>query len=670
MDKTPALPRILLISQWPNIKNGEYELIEKIKRTGYTIKVVDFFGFDVATGVCLNEAILYQEFDFAISFHYDTPKFLNIPTFLWVANPLEFMHLRSDYRMVLLHHLRAYDEYLYNDSGILMTHIKNVVGSEWRDAGLEMFPSCSLRELVPPKVLAPRDVGTAHKVFYCGVNWERGIDRVGRAQGLLDILQEQDAADFYGPNKLEGISPWEGFSSYKGEIPFDGISMMRVMRQYGAVLAVSSPAHVRSETSSSRVFEGIAAGVPVISDENPHVKHLFGDLVYYFQGNNEEERARSILEALKAINENPAAARDRVMRAQILMAERFCFEPCFKRAQCHLRELVAARSSVMAGKQLEVFLLHHDADSEAPGGTRDFLNIKHVIEAAGHVTQLYNIRVHVTVCGSALSSRPELPPNVSLTELRALTNRNWDQLRLGEKVALLKVRADGDFVTFMTQFDYPMYDAFSKALDWFSEVPSERTNGLYIGGFFVSDLTQKAPSGTVGIVRNNSSVGLYRWTQNSLYEHQIGTLFFSKQLLYLLDHSLIGRLDVLLPISIIAAVSGQGLPIHRSRHITIRVQYSHFKRHYEAYCKATEKGFWAQHYELRTNYNHELNALYDIHHESAIAREIADQVSGHALPPAPPVDPAVHVVNSFICRLRPIYRGYKKLRNAVGLRVV
>lgn len=669
MNKNPVSPRILLISQWPNVKNGEYELIEKIKQTGYTIRVVDYFGFDVESGVCLNTASLHKDYDFAIAFHYDTPKFLNLLTFLWVANPLEFMHLRGDYRSVLLHHLRAYDEYLYNGSELLKRHIKNVVGSEWTDSQLEMFPACSQRELVPPKSLDQSGTETSHKVFYCGVNWERGIDRAGRAQGLLDILQEKEAADFYGPNKLEGISPWEGFSSYKGEIPFDGVSMTKVMRQYGAVLAVSSPAHIKSETSSSRVFEGIAAGVPVISDENPHVKHLFGDLVYYFSGGNEQERAQSVLAALQEINSNPTEARRRVIRAQELMAARFCFEPCFERAMSYRHELMVASSTTLAKKRLDVFLLHHDADPEAGNSISDFQNLQHVIQAAGKAAQLHKVQVRIIACGGTLPGLPELPDDVSLVEFKAedLTDRDWVKLRLGEKVALIMPNAQADFVTFLTQFDYAMYDAFTKALDWFAAAPAERSSGTHIGGFYVNDQSQAAPLGTAGILRNNTPTGLYRWTQNSLAEHQLSTLMFGVKALHLLEKDQIERFDVLLPISLIAAAVGQGLPSHRSRYILQRVKFGHFHRHYEAYRKATERGFWAQHYELQTNYNHELNALYDVHHESPIAREIVDQVSGHALPAMPPVDPAVHAVNGFISRLRPLYRYYKKLRDTVGL---
>jgi len=671
MSKQVTAARILLISQWPNVKNGEYELIEKIKQTDYKIVVIDYFGFDVDSGECLNKANLRVDFDFAISFHYDTPKFINLPTYLWVANPLEFMHLRDDYKTVILPHLRSYDDYLYNGSDTLKGHIRNVVGNEWRDSTLEMFPACSLRTMIPPKSLDKLEAESTHKVFYCGVNWERGTDQVGRAQDILDILQDKDAADFYGPDKLEGISPWEGFKSYKGEIPFDGVTMAQVMHKYGAVLAVSSPAHIKSRTSSSRVFEGLSAGVPVISDENYHVKKLFGDLVYYFKGDTEEHRAQSILEALRHINENPVEARDRVVRAQAIMAERYCFEPCFEKIISHVKKqcLTDAIASVDSIRHVDVFLVHHDPDPSSPGSGKKFHNAKHVIDAAIYTAEKLEIDVRITCCGGSPVELDDLllPPNVTWEhcDIQKLTAQNWDGLRLGEKVAMLGDKLTGDFTTFLTQFDFPNYDSFSKPIQWFDNEPKNRANAIYVGGFFVNDLTAKAPKGTLNILRNNASTSMYRWTQSSLAEHLLGTLFFARGSLELLAKEQVDRFDVLLPVSILASAAGRGYPIKRSRYILLRTQFGYFGPHYEAYGKAVEKGFWAQHYDLVTNYNHELNALYDIHHESAIACEIVNQVSGHALPLLLPIDPAVHMVNQFISRLRPIYRKLRTIKHSI-----
>ncbi|OIR10718.1 hypothetical protein GALL_74880 [mine drainage metagenome] len=663
--------RILLISQWPNVKNGEYELIEKIKQTGYKIAVVDYFGFDVTTGECLNRASLIDNYDFAISFHYDTPKFIDIPTYLWVANPLEFMHLRGDYRNVLMHHLRSYDDYLYNGSDTLKAHIKRVVGSKWMDSGLEMFPSCATSALTLPTGLADKNGVASRKIFYCGVNWERGIDRAGRAQGLLDILQQKQVAEFYGPDKLEGISPWAGFTSYKGEIPFDGVTMTRVMREYGAVLAVSSPAHMKSRTSSSRVFEGIAAGVPVISDENPHVRRLFGDLVYYFKGETEEERAATIIQALSQIIENPKDAEERVVKAQQIMASRMCFDPCFERILKVSKQYQKQEGHDF--KQVDIFLFHHDPDPLALGGSKEFNNFHHILRSAAFAAQARQAHVRVIYLTDGSSPEPsldELPANVEVVSfnLRDITDENWDRLRLGEKITLLSNKANADFVTFFTQFDFPHYDYFTKSLDWFAENELATVSGIHVGGFFINDLMLKAPLGTADILRNNTPSAMYQWTQNSFTEHQLAMITFSRGSLALIESDKVARFDSILPVVVIASAISSDLPVHRSRHIVVRVQYSHFKRHYEAYTCAASRGFWAQHYDLVTNYNHELNALYDLVHESPIGTLIADKVSGHALLSMPPIDPAVHVVNQFISRLRPLYRLFKKVRNVLQLK--
>jgi hypothetical protein len=359
-------PRLLLISQWPKVRNAEFELIEKIRKTGFDIAVVDFLGRDVATGNNLNDATLRDRYDFALSFHYDTPKFLDLPTFLWVANPLGYMHLRPDYRAAILDNLRAYDDYLYNGAPLLKQHVRQVVGSEWRDSGLHFYAATSREALQAPERQVA-DVARAARIFYCGINWERIEDRQGRAHGLLEHLQERNAADFFGPEKLEGFSTWQGFPSYRGEIPFDGVSLARSMREYGAVLALSSPAHLKSGTSSSRVFEGFAAGVPVISDHNPHVESLFGDLVWYFSGATDGERADSILAIRDEILASPRQAIERVRQAQALIAEKYCFEFTLAAAartarRWHSRTVGAIAATADAElPAIDVFLFRHDA---------------------------------------------------------------------------------------------------------------------------------------------------------------------------------------------------------------------------------------------------------------------------------------------------------------------
>ena len=207
------------------------------------------------------------------------------------------------------------------------------------------------------------------------------------------------------------------------------------------------------------------------------------------------------------------------------------------------------------------------------------------------------MNVRIIACGGEILNEAHLPHNVSLdlTLEQQIATNNWSRLRLGEKVSSLLPSAQADYITFITQFDFPNYDAFSKALDWFSCAPIEREKGVYVGGFYQNDLTLPAPSNSQTIFRNNSSDGLYRWSQNSLAEHQLATLMFGKKSTGVLNEPQIERLDVLLPVSIIAACEALNFPLHRSRHILYRIQVGHFHRHYDAYKRAVEKGFWAQH---------------------------------------------------------------------------
>jgi len=667
-----ATPRVLVISQWPKIKNAEYELIEKMRKTGYAITVVDFLGFDVATGECINDVLLPDRYDFAISFHYDTPKFLNLRTFLWVANPLEFMHFQSTYRVNLIQHLRAYDDYLFNGSALLKEHIRQVLGSEWRDNGLSLIGSASRSALVPPHPLGAAAVAAeASKVFYCGVNWERGVGKLGRAQGLLDVLQERGIADFYGPRKLEGIDPWAGFTSYRGEIPFDGASMFETMRQYGAVLAVSSPAHLKSRTASGRVFEGLVSGTPVISDRNPHVIEQFGDLVYYFSGDSEQEKADSIQTALNQILANPDEANRRVREAQKLIAERYSFETKLDAALESIHaEHRNALAAAGAGILVDVVLVDHDpwASSSAKGG-QVFPNLVHVLRAAAELQNQSHHRVRITVRSPRwVEGTPvDLPANVDFRFLPPDEDMvEWRRQRMGAKLADAAKTVEGDYAVFFNQLDFPQYDYFEKALKWSLGAGRQGKPTLFVAGFFVNDFKAIAPASAAGILRNSSSVGLYRWTADSIAEHQVGTLFFSRAALSALDMPSLTRFDVLMALAIVLRANEGAVELHRSRHLTLRVSEGYFHHYQAVHARVEARGFWALQYDMPTNFTHEINALYDSFHESPSAVAVADKLSGYG-EPAVPVVPGLDRFNRFADRMRPFYALARMVWHKSGL---
>jgi glycosyltransferase involved in cell wall biosynthesis len=659
---------MLLISQWPDTKNGEYELIERIKRLKYKTAVVDYFGFDIETGECLNRANLAEDYDFAISFHYETPVLLNIPTYLWVANPLEFMYMRHDYPTTIFHNLRAYDDYLYNGSEFLKAHIRRVVGREWTDSGLEMFPACAASEMLPPS-LAERGEHSA-KIFYCGVNWERASDKTGRAQGLLDELQLRDVADFYGPAKLGTMSTWDGFTSYRGEVPFDGVSMLKTMRLYGAVLAVSSPAHLKSRTSSSRVFEATAAGVPVISDRNPHVQALFGDTVYYFDGDTREEKVSSIVARLQEIKSNPAEAARRVAEAQDRMAKRFCFEPSYAKALAFTRakQVLTAQEKPAT---IDVFLFHHDLDPDGKGAGKTFDNAAHVAHSLRCAVNLRGARVKLFYCVDQVPAEFDALAALGVTIERVSTGElgleDWDTTRLGRKIARLALKGDADLTVFFSQFDYPHYDYFTRAIDGLDRRTDEAGNFVRVAGFYASGLDHETRPLPDAILRVNSPASMYRWSQSSFEEHDLGALTFGREAVALLKEERIAPFDAILASTLVVLAEVSNVRVERARHISLRVRFNAFQRHFEAWKKESKKGFWFQHYTTKTNFSHEINALYDVVHESRAGVEIANAVSGRTNQIAGP-DPDTRMVAKNIQRVRNIFRSYHNLRKKLGLK--
>ncbi|WP_299961964.1 glycosyltransferase [uncultured Roseobacter sp.] len=634
MNKTDG---ILLISQWPHVKNGEYELIEKIKKTDMNVRVVDYFGRCVDTGENLNTPLARQRFDYAISFHYDTPILLNVPTFLWVANPVEFMHLRPDYRSKILGNITAPFGYMLNGSDYIADHMSRVAGYDIRAQGLSFYPSCGRDALNVPrdpnKVQGPE----IEKVFYCGVNWERGSDKSGRAHGLLARLQESHQAEFFGPETLEGFKTWQDYPSYKGEIPFDGESMFKEMRKYAAVLAISSPAHIKSKTSSSRVFEGTAAGVPIISDRNPHVEKLFGDSVFYFEGKTDSEQAASISDILKLLKENPERGVEAVKSAQKRMREEFCFEaalPATKDFVKHsmIGELPSNHVNTDA-ESIDVFLFHHDPSFETQASKEPFANSAYIVDTI----QYLSARSAAKVCLSVVSDTdlPELESALAgICAVRRiqpgeLAPDPWDAMRLGAKVECLRKKSDADTSVYWTQIAQPHFDYLAQSVQWRAASRKKGSDVLHVAGFWTGDPEQQGEK-LVPPPIHNEVCGTYQWSDESPAHHELAAMTFGKEVWDRFAFGTLEAFDALLPVAILSILEGHQLPYRRSRKVSLRVQHSSFDLNYEKINRLREDGFWAQHYQIPSNYAHEISALADVTSESHTSFDIWRSVAGQS----------------------------------------
>lgn len=608
------MKKIIIISQWPDTKNAEYELIEKIKRSQYEICVCDIYGNCLETKDNINTPDMNEKYAFAISLHYSTPKILNIKTYLWIANPLTFMHMDGSYARTILPKLRSYDGYLFNGSDFITNHINRIKDPEATyDEGV-FYPSCADKDLIPSK-----NKPLENKLFYCGINWERCSDKDFRGQQLFQYLDELNQIHFYGPNTFNNIQIWEGISNYEDEIPFDGFSLNKKIQEYAAVLALSSPAHIASKTSSSRVFEGFSSGVPVISDKNNHVQKLFGDLVYYFDGETDEERARNINSTLTYITNNWEEAQEKVAKAQKLIKEKYSFDCCFKNMMARENETQIKKIN-NNDKSMGINIYTH-----SPIGTKitvlDILSSAYsALRAAQELYTLYGVKIQINIAAfenllydislkDFEKSANKLPGiKVNFLNTSHISNENWDLLCKGEKIRILANLDRSDYSKFLNQDELLQYDDLKLGYMWFqkNETILSEKEAIYISGsYFISNYKN--------IIISNKSNSVHKWSSNSLSECASGSLMFnsfSKKTLQKIENY---SLDLSLPISMILSVEKNNGIIYRAPFLTLKEKNNYFGDYLKHLQDNEKKGFWFSQYYMKINVRHELNYLYDVH---------------------------------------------------------
>ena len=186
------------------------------------------------------------------------------------------------------------------------------------DDNFHKSPCFSLYHSLEGPIFAPIKRND-RKFHYCGMNWERLTSRKGRHDGLLRFLDSKGIIDIYGPDKFQGVRPWAGYKCYQGEVPFDGESIVGTISKSGIALVLSSEAHSRAGMMSNRLFEAMAAGVPIVCDGNPKAREIIGENGYYIDPQNYKE----VQDVANYINRNPEEAYSKAVNCQKIFLDNF-----------------------------------------------------------------------------------------------------------------------------------------------------------------------------------------------------------------------------------------------------------------------------------------------------------------------------------------------------------
>lgn len=317
--------KFAVIKLWPGVKAAEDEVIERVKIAAQSLDLEC-----VVVDPCArlinppNTQLTQADVDFVLSLHFERPKQFDIFSFVTLWNPLQFYH-EWGYRK-FTRHLLTHDDFLSCDSVSGDDHVRRFVsGYRGREGPLFRFYPSVAEPILEP-TLGDR------RLFYAGMNWEKLNKKAGRHDGLFTLLDRDGDLRIYGPKTYLNADVWEGYRSYVGPIPFDGVSVIRLINQAGISLVLSSDAHCDSEMMSSRIFESSAAGAVIICNENPFARRHFGDSLLYIDTTlPPQDTYRQIQSHLVWIKAEPQKALELARQSQCVFRDKFRLDSCLER---------------------------------------------------------------------------------------------------------------------------------------------------------------------------------------------------------------------------------------------------------------------------------------------------------------------------------------------------
>jgi hypothetical protein len=302
-----SLPTLGVYKNWPDKVAAEHESIERFKLSagllGINLEIVNDNG-ETKSGTSP---------DFIFALHFETGKTWPQPSIHPLWNPIDYLYDRGFAQNILnscSHTFLASGGSTINDNRI------NEYRGLLRNPILSRFLPTLDAPIIEPSNLKNR------RLFYAGINWERitGKTRFGE---LLNKLDSMGILDLYGPKEMFGVEVWRGFKSYKGELPFDGSSLVKTAARSGVYLCLTSEIHLHSQLLSNRLFEACASGNVIISNYHEGAHKIFGDSILWLKSNSESEMFSEILEHLKWLNQNPKLARLLAEKSQAIFKKSF-----------------------------------------------------------------------------------------------------------------------------------------------------------------------------------------------------------------------------------------------------------------------------------------------------------------------------------------------------------
>jgi hypothetical protein len=293
------------------------------KRICLAARNIGWQAFEVATSTEINQC----QPDFVIALAFRTPKLTRFPTYGSMVTPPVFLVHDAQF----IKNIISYDAYLCSSEHI-KRWLKDILYLTPKEHFIApWFTSTHHVRYRPPQFTSPR-------LLYAGTNWDGP-----RYGALFERLDSESYLDVYGPQ-----AAWSHLKhSFRGSLPFDGVSILDALNDAGVGLCLHRAEHSDAATPSSRIFEITASGALAICQEHPFIRDAFQDAVLYLEPTDDVPRlASQISEYMRWIAANPDEALKLSGRAYDIFSKNYTLEKLlFDLIPSH-KELVAAKQSL------------------------------------------------------------------------------------------------------------------------------------------------------------------------------------------------------------------------------------------------------------------------------------------------------------------------------------
>lgn len=324
------MKKFAVILAWDyKLPSAEKEIVDRLIKASSNIGIecvlANRFGFIL--DVDYNTTHLKIEDDssilFALHTHFDTAKWDDTFSFFTMWNPVALLFAWNNFAYHTFTYL-TYDDYLSSDSQHPISHLNYLLHKVDRnfDNSIHLFPTSNQNTLKKPDLMQSRK-----KLFYAGTAWEKSAGTPVRHENLFKKLEQAGVLEIYGPKLANGLEPWKGYSSYVGEIPFDGHSIFQKINECGIVLALSSLEHQKAGVMSNRIFEAAIGGAIIITERNDFTSKYFSDAVLMVDNSGDWfTTAEQIIQHCYWVKNNIEIAQQMAIKSQEICLNTFMME--------------------------------------------------------------------------------------------------------------------------------------------------------------------------------------------------------------------------------------------------------------------------------------------------------------------------------------------------------